>query len=222
MYLVLLLAIFLNPQINFQNSLLELLIGIKPYYVPAGSMLPTLEIGDYFLVRTNHYTSNKIQTGDVIVFLFPEDRDSGIEGKNVHYVKRVIGLPNDVINLNGRNIVINGETIELEFIENYNLESGENRKYSVEKYREIYSEKQIEVIHREGFPSMEKGSLEYPIKVPENHVFVMGDNRDNSYDSRFWGFVPIENIRGKATLIYFSMGNNIFNIRWDRLFKPIN
>jgi signal peptidase I len=156
---------------------------VQAFKIPSGSMEPTLLVGDHILVNKFIYgikipftndtiiPISKPKRGDVTVFIYPVD-------KSKDFIKRVIGLPGDTIEIIGNKIHINGEE--------YKDENG------------FYS--------REG-----NGSGRYigkanfgPITVPEGHLFVMGDNRNHSYDSRFWGFVPIHSVKGKAFIIYWS------------------
>ena len=151
---------------------------VQAFKIPSGSMEPTLLIGDHILVNKFIYgikipfirktvipISNP-KREDVIVFIFPLD-------KSKDFIKRVIGLPGDRIEIIGRKIYINGRLFE-----------DKHGHYSN--------------------PSPTEGSHFGPITVPKGHLFVMGDNRDHSYDSRYWGFVPLESVKGKAFLIYWS------------------
>ena len=207
---------------------------VQPFKIPSGSMIPTLLIGDHLLVNKFVYgtkvpfTSIKlfpleeIKRGDVIVFKFPVE-DS--VNKGVHYIKRVVGLPGDDINIKGRDVFINDVKVSQKFNGNYNyVESGIEIK--TDMYLDTLSENEFDVIYKKGSLNTTKGKLSYPLQVPVDHVFVLGDNRDNSYDSRFWGFVPLSNISGKAFLIHWSWNfgdSNIFKkVRWERLFSQIN
>ncbi|RLB43535.1 MAG: signal peptidase I [Deltaproteobacteria bacterium] len=151
---------------------------VQAFKIPSGSMEPTLLVGDHILVNKFIYgiklpfvrkTIIPISTpkrDDVIVFIFPLDRSKD-------FIKRVIGLPGDRIEISGRKIYINGKLYE------------DKHGY--------YSS-----------PSPSEGSRFGPVTVPKGHLFVMGDNRDHSYDSRYWGFVPLEYVKGKAFIIYWS------------------
>ncbi|GHV54927.1 signal peptidase I [Deltaproteobacteria bacterium] len=165
---------------------------VQAYKIPSGSMLQTLQIGDYLLVTRFNYavkipfTQREIlrtgepDYGDIIVFQYPKDA-------SLDYIKRVIGRPGDTIEIRDKQVFRNGKPI-----------------------REGYTQFTRPHTRIPGVDSMEK------ITVPEDHFFVLGDNRDGSEDSRFWGFVPRENIRGKAWIIYWSW-ENWTTIRWNRI-----
>ncbi|MBW1976640.1 MAG: signal peptidase I [Deltaproteobacteria bacterium] len=167
---------------------------VQAFKIPSGSMEPTLLVGDHILVNKFIYgiklpvvrktiiPISKPSREDVIVFIYPVD-------KSKDFIKRVIGLPGDTIEIVGRDILINGKRFP------------DRHAY--------YSEKSS---------SMDNPWSSYhfgPITVPRGHFFVMGDNRDHSYDSRFWGFVPSGAIEGKAFLIYWSWPH------WRRFFHVI-
>ena len=207
---------------------------VQPFKIPSGSMIPTLLIGDHLLVNKFIYGTKipfmdirifpveDIKRGDVIVFKFPGN-DSVNEG--VHYIKRAIGLPGDEVNIEGRDVYINGEKIKQVYEGNYKyFEQG--TEVATDKYIDTLSENIFDVIYKRSSINTTKGKTNFPITIPEGNIFVLGDNRDNSYDSRFWGFVPIESISGKAFLIHWSWNfdnDNIFSkVRWNRIFSSIN
>ena len=156
---------------------------VQAFKIPSGSMEPTLLVGDHILVnkfiygvkipfiRTTIIPISKPQRDDVIVFIYPHDTSKD-------YIKRVIGLPGDRIEIFDRKININGTL--------YDDKHG------------VYSE-----VRNGASPNMAKKRYR-PVIVPENHLFVMGDNRDHSSDSRVWGFVPLKSVKGKAFIIYWS------------------
>jgi len=206
----------------------------QPFKIPSGSMIPTLLVGDHLLVNKFVYGTKipftdieilpleKIKRGDVIVFTYPNnERDPSKNG--LYYIKSVIGLPGDYIDLNGRNLVVNGKEVPLEYIGNY---SDERNSEQFDEYEEDLFGEDHTVIFRKGKENTNRGSYIPVTKVPEGYVFVMGDNRDNSQDSRFWGFVPIENIAGKAFLIHWSWdfgSPDIANkVRWNRILSGID
>ena len=169
----------------------------EPFQIPSGSMLPTLKVGDFILVNKYHYglrtpvgnikflDNNEPQRGDVMVFKYPKN-------PSIYYIKRVIGLPGDEIVYKDKMLFVNGELqaqtllAQMPPVEPKRLLVNENLS-GVE--HEIYRDTQA--------PVMSGGW-----KVPEGHYFMMGDNRDNSNDSRYWGFVPDELIVGKAVSVW--------------------
>lgn len=209
---------------------------IQPFKIPSGSMIPSLLIGDHLLVNKFVYGTNipfsdivimpieDISRGDVIVFKFPEDSETGPR-KGVHYIKRVIGIEGDRVDIEGNDIYINNEKVEQKYIGDYAYEDN-GLEITADMYKQFFPEHEFRVLYKKGSSSTTKGKLGFPITVPDGSVFVMGDNRDNSYDSRFWGFVPVENISGKAFMIHWSWdfdNSSIIDIiRWGRIFKPIN
>lgn len=209
---------------------------VQPFKIPSGSMIPTLLIGDHLLVNKFYYGTkipftdkvvlpvSEIERGDVIVFKFPEDRDSLVSKKGVHYIKRVIGLPGDRIDIKGRQLSVNGNVIEQEYLGDYQY-FDENIPRLNDEYEQVIYGKSSHVLYKKGLSTTSKGKIGFPIIVPEDNYFVMGDNRDNSYDSRFWGYVPEKNISGKAFMIHWSwdFGNSSFvdKVRWSRIFTGI-
>ncbi len=182
--LALLLALFIRSFI------------VQAFKIPSGSMIPTLQVGDHILVNKLSYGVRnpfwgaylahfkKPQRGDVVVFIFPEDRSKD-------FIKRVIGVEGDMVEIRGKKVYINGRPLEDPHA------------------------------HFEDDPP-QAGPLhardDYgPRQVPENHIFVMGDNRDRSYDSRFWGFVNLDDVKGRAFLIYWSWDGMDRWVRWERL-----
>lgn len=188
----------------------------EPFRIPTGSMIPTLEVGDFVLVSKFSYglrlpvTNDKFldlgepQRGDVVVFRYPRDT-------KVDYIKRVIGLPGDTISYRNKQLFINGEPAKLSY-------KGMNEESGASKYWEEF-EGFSHMLQHMGRPSQD---LSY--SVPEGHYFVMGDNRDASSDSRVWGFVPEENLVGKAFLIWMNLdtGDNFINVfNWSSAYERI-
>ncbi|MFN3476050.1 MAG: signal peptidase I [Candidatus Methylomirabilales bacterium] len=157
---------------------------VQAFKIPSGSMLPTLQIGDHILVNKFIYWFTAPKRGDIIVFKFPQD-----EGRD--FIKRVIGLPGETVEIRGKQVFINGKPLE-------------------ESYA-IHLDPQVMVN-----PHSPRDSFG-PVKVPEGHLFVMGDNRDHSMDSRFWGFLDLKKVKGKAFLIYWSWDGERFRPRWNRI-----
>lgn len=168
---------------------------VEPFQIPSGSMLPTLEVGDFILVNKYAYglrlpvAGTKIlevddpQRGDVMVFKYPKDGET-------NYIKRVIGEPGDRIRYQDKQLFINGELVETRFIA---------RLPPMELRREDLGEVEHDIFLTMGVTG-NAGEGEWV--VPEGHYFVMGDNRDNSNDSRYWGMVPDELVVGKAFAIW--------------------
>ena len=175
----------------------------EPYQIPSGSMIPGLKVGDFILVNKHSYglKVNRIggtfalsadpEYGDVVVFIPPH--------VNVPYIKRLIGKPGDIIGYFNKKIYVNGVPIEQELISSTEEETfiKEVLKYSCSDYACKNPERIIRIVG---------GSASYPeeFSVPADKYFVMGDNRDNSSDSRYWGFVPRENFMGTGELIWMT------------------
>ena len=206
----------------------------QPFKIPSGSMIPTLLVGDHLLVNKFVYGTKipftdieifpieKIKRGDVVVFTYPNnERDPSKNG--LYYIKRVVGLPGDEIDLNGRNLYINGGKVPIGYEGTY---ADKRNSEQFDEYREDLFGEEHTVIFWKGKEDTYRGSYIPVTKVPEGSVFVMGDNRDNSQDSRFWGFVPIENIAGRAFIIHWSWdfaNPDILNkVRWDRILSGID
>ena len=186
---------------------------IQAFKIPSGSMIPTLLVGDHLVVNKFIYglkipfKKKKIlplsvpKRGDIIVFQFPGDLSKD-------YIKRVVGLPGDTIEIDGHQIYLNGEQVAQEPMGEYKY-TDSNLDIPITSY--LYTETLGNVEHSILFDSVDDGifggsiqGMRKKIQVPPNQYFVMGDNRDRSNDSRFWGFVDFNLIRGKAMVIYFS------------------
>ncbi len=206
---------------------------LQPFKIPSSSMIPTLLVGDHLFVNKFVYGTkipftdsvffpiDEIKRGDVIVFTYPNNEGDPSK-RGTYYIKRVIGVAGDRVDLQGRHLYVNANKVTLEFMGSYVDERNSGR---FDEYRENLFGENHTVIFRQGREYTNKGNR-IPAIVPEGSVFVMGDNRDNSQDSRFWGFVPIENIAGKAFIVHWSwdFGNpSIFNkVRWHRILSSIN
>lgn len=210
---------------------------IQPFKIPSGSMIPNLLVGDHLLVTKFIYSTKlpytdiqilpglrNIKYGDVIVFKYPNG-DNEPSKKGLYYIKRVVGIPGDSLEVRGRNLYINGKEVPLVYERSYDNRMSLNSDMYVDEYVEnLFGNKHL-VIYQNGKSGTDRGEFLPYEKIPEGHYFVMGDNRDNSRDSRFWGLVPFENVAGKALLTHWSWdfeNDNIINkVRWDRIFKTI-
>ena len=183
---------------------------VEPFRIPSGSMMPTLLIGDFILVNKFTYgvrlpvlhtkviDNGQPKRGDIVVFRFPND-------PTVDYIKRVVGLPGDRVQYIEKKVIINGTTVKQNFLTVY-LGVGKGKDNTgAALISEDLDSVSHDILIREGLPS-QKARFIRPegVIVPEGHYFVMGDNRDNSNDSRFWGFVPEGNLVGKAFFRWMS------------------
>jgi signal peptidase I len=168
-------------------------------------MAPTLVVGDSFLVDK---LARRPDRGDVIAFEFPLDRSTD-------YVKRVVALGGDTVEIAGRQLIVNGKEVWRERVQNGCAEGTEQAGIPCVIWEETLGERRYQV----GF---ETGALNDMARrlVPPDTVFVLGDNRDNSSDSRVWGPVPLENIKGTARFIWWSTGPD-GRVRWDRVNAPL-
>ncbi|MFZ0790337.1 MAG: signal peptidase I [Chromatiaceae bacterium] len=201
---------------------------VEPFRIPSNSMMPTLLTGDFILVNKFAYglrwpvlnskflAVGEPQHGDVVVFKYPQD------GKT-DYIKRIVGVPGDEVWYQDKTIYLNGKPQGQLPIGSYaGVGSGEVMTGARESLEDLDG---IEhrVLVRPGVPDLPPGCRELafgPIKVPDGHYFVMGDNRDNSNDSRCWGFVPEDNLVGKAFAIWMHWDgarDGFPPVAWDRL-----
>lgn len=195
----------------------------EPFRIPTGSLKPTLLVGDFILVNKFDYgirlpvIHKKIvdvhepKRGDIMVFRWPPN-------PSVDFIKRVIGLPGDRISYIDKVLYVNGEKIPQEFEKNLADIDDSGIALDVEQKHEDF----FGVKHNI-FQVPNRLSADFrDIVVPPNMYFVMGDNRDASADSRLWGFVPEENIVGKAVAIWMSWNSEKNNIRWNRIAERIH
>ena len=188
---------------------------MQAFKIPTGSMEPNLLVGDHLLVNKFIFAptigpierallpNREIRRGDVIVFKYPEEPDRD-------FIKRVIGLPGDTIELRNKRVHVNGAPLDEPYAHylfppsaDPGTSAGQGREWDL---RETYG----------------------PVTVPPEHLFMMGDNRDNSQDSRFWGFLPQSFVKGRALVIYWSFHEGaggapgpLGRIRWNRLLNQI-
>jgi signal peptidase I len=177
---------------------------VQAFKIPSGSMLPTLQIGDHLLVSKFIYGVKIPMTeivlipwknpkhDDIVVFQFPKD-------PSIDYIKRVVGVAGDTVEIKNKQLYINGEAITRDYAQ--------------------FTDNDIMKATAGSRDNMG------PVKVPEGNIFVMGDNRDNSFDSRFWGFVNLDDVLGKAFILYWSWDLNkplmsvdrFSSVRWSRI-----
>ena len=177
----------------------------EPFKIPSGSMIPTLWVGDLILVNKFHYgirlpvintkitQGEPVQRGDVMVFRYPPN-------PSLDYIKRVVGLPGDTVSYINKELKVNGVDISKTSVPDF---------FEEESLRYI---KQFEEVLPRRDTSDSQGPRQYSVdgvvcKVPPGHYFMMGDNRDNSLDSRYWGFVPDSNVVGRAFFVWMNFGN---------------
>jgi signal peptidase I len=187
---------------------------VQAFKIPTGSMENNLLIGDHLLVNkfvfapTRSTLENRVlpidpvRRGDVIVFKYPEQPDRD-------FIKRVIGLPGETIELRNKKVYIDGKPLDEPYV-HFIFPPDENGESSAPD-----------------LPDFDVTRSYGPVMVPERHYFMMGDNRDNSQDSRYWGFLPQEYVKGKALFVYFSFGDGttgglLGSIRWNRLLHQIH
>jgi signal peptidase I len=192
--------------------------AVQAFKIPTGSMEPNLLVGDHLLVNKFVFAPTlspvervllpmrEVRRGDVVVFKFPEEPERD-------FIKRVIGLPGDTVEMRQRQVFVNGTKIDEPYA-HYLFPQGEGDESATFDVRERYG----------------------PVTVPANHYFMMGDNRDNSQDSRYWGFLPAHYVKGRALMIYWSfemppgedrsilssIASIFTSTRWNRLLHQIH
>ncbi|MGF1547402.1 MAG: signal peptidase I [Thiotrichales bacterium] len=193
----------------------------EPFRIPSGSMMPTLLVGDFILVNKFSYgirlpvSHQRVvdlglpKRGDVAVFRYPKDPD-------LDYIKRVIGLPGDRIGYFGKQIFVNGAPVVQVQLGDYSDGGVHAPGQNVRLEEDLMS------LRHEILVNPRRPSIEGEYIVPKGHFFVMGDNRDNSNDSRFWGFVPEENLVGKAILIWMNWDFSRNSIDFNRIGRMIH
>lgn len=232
-----------NVKVIIQALLLAVVIRtvfFQPFTIPSGSMMPTLLVGDYIFVNKFAYGYSKYslpfspdlfsgrifasdpERGDIVVFRFPPNPD-------IDYIKRLVGLPGDRIQVRNSILYVNDKPVDRVPAGAFRADDQYDTGGDVPVYRETM-DNGVSYDTLDQFPDS-RGDNTREFIVPEGHYFMMGDNRDNSADSRFdVGFVPAENLVGRASLIFFSLGNDTSfrevwkwpaNLRYDRLFKVV-
>jgi signal peptidase I len=192
---------------------------IEPFRIPSGSLEPTLLVGDFVAVNKFIYGirlpvwEKKIipisnpKTADIVVFRWAPD-------PSFDYIKRVIGVPGDVVEYHNKTLTINGVEAKQTFIK-YTTDPSSGKAVAE------YSEKLGDVSHNI-YQQADSAAIDFKVTVPADNYFVMGDNRDDSADSRFWGFVEDEYIRGKAFAIWLSWNKKDYSVRFNRIGKLIH
>lgn len=209
---------------------------LEPFRIPSGSMIPTLLVGDFILVNKYAYgvrlpvlnkkvvDVDKPKRGDVMVFRFPLDPSQ-------NFIKRVVGLPGDKVEYFNKKLTINGQPVDTRQDAQY---EHPDKKYYSDKYVEVLDGTRHSILNDKDtppfVPELQRVAHQFAgncthssegiaCLVPEGHYFVMGDNRDQSADSRFWGFVPDENIVGRAFFVWFHADAIVppKGIRFDRI-----
>lgn len=216
--------------LDWTAGLFPVIIGVfilrsflfEPFKIPSGSMIPTLWVGDLILVNKFHYglrlpvLNTKItegtppQRGDVMVFRYPPK-------PSLDYIKRVVGVPGDEVAYLNKRLSINGQPLPTNALPEF---FDEDTMRYFPQFEETLGEQPHRLLNDPARPAFIAGADEFEFKnncrysiegvvckVPEGHYFMMGDNRDNSLDSRYWGFVPDKNIVGKAFFVWMNFGN---------------
>jgi signal peptidase I len=199
---------------------------VEPFKIPSGSMIPTLLVGDFILV--NKYTYgirlpvanvkvldvNQPKRGEVMVFRYPEN-------PALDYIKRVVATPGDVIAYRDKQLFVNGQPVPMTPQSDYSYAEGGLSSVTFKRFSETLGEHTHDVLVNPEMPPVQLAGVRqfaqrencryddagFECRVPEGHYFLMGDNRDSSSDSRYWGFVPERNIVGKAFMIWWNFGD---------------
>lgn len=192
---------------------------IEPFRIPSGSLEPTLLVGDFLAVNKFAYglrlpvLEKKIipiaspKRGEIVVFRWPPD-------PSYDYIKRVVGVPGDKISYHNKVLTINGQEMTQNFV---SYTTDESSGKAVAQYREKLNGIEHDIYINPNMPA-----TDFDIEVPKGQYFMMGDNRDDSADSRFWGFVSDEYLRGKAFLVWMSWNQKTAMVRWSRIGRVIH
>ncbi len=196
---------------------------VEPFRIPSASMMPTLLIGDFILVNKYEYgirlpvLNSKVleldtpQRGDIVVFRYPEN-------PRIPFIKRVVALPGDQVEYFNKTLYVNGKPDSQKYDGIYEDDGPGRQMDGWQKLLTTTGEVEHDILHS---PASSSISVEYT--VPEGHYFVLGDNRDNSKDSRFWGTVPDELLMGRAFFIWMNWSNKrwwhipSWNVEWGRI-----
>ena len=208
---------------------------VEAFKIPSGSMIPTLEVGDHIFVNKFIYgvripwtnikfgeNYRKPRRGEVIVFIYPKEPDKD-------FIKRIVAVEGDTVEIQNGTIVINGKPVERHMADgpcsywDFKEDLGEWQHVACDKWMETLDGHTFATYYNRGQVEGSWG----PRTVPPGNVFVMGDNRDNSHDSRYWGFVPFDLIKGKAMIIWWSAGEpadgpgTFHSVRYGRMFHLV-
>lgn len=195
---------------------------VEPFKIPSGSMMPTLLAGDYILVNkftyglrvpilnNTFFEINHPSRGDVFVFHFPPE-------PSIDYIKRVVGLPGDKIRYQNKRLTINGKLLDVQDVGDYEYMLPGLNSMTAREYREQLGSVNHSILIHDVVGNYDADAIgakfanDEEVTVPAGHYLAMGDNRDNSSDSRVWGFVPEKNLVGKAFYIWmnFDQGSRI-------------
>ncbi len=195
--------------------------GFEPFRIPSGSLKPTLLVGDFILVdkysygvrlpviHTKVFSINEPKRGDIVVFREPpkESRD---------LIKRVIGVPGDHISYKNKVLYINGIEVSQQF-KKYDTDQGE----SLDSWEVVQKQENLLGVTHDIYQIQTRENDDFDVVVPAGNYFMMGDNRDDSADSRVWGFLPEKNIIGKARRVLISFDKPTHPIRWGRVYEKI-
>lgn len=215
--------------IDYARSFLPILLVVfsvrsfafEPFRIPSGSLKPTLLVGDFILVNkfdygirlpiihTKIFSIHEPHRGDIVVFREPptESRD---------LIKRVIGIPGDRVSYKNKILYINGKKISQKF-EKYSTDHDEN----LEPWKVVQKQENLFGVEHSIYQIPGREKDDFDVVVPHGKYFMMGDNRDDSADSRSWGFLPEENIIGKATRVWMSYDSPRHPVRWSRIGEKI-
>jgi signal peptidase I len=194
---------------------------VEPFRIPSGSEKPDLLIGDFILANKFIYgirlpvwhhklmAIEEPKRGDVVVFLWPNDRST-------YFIKRIIGLPGDFISYKNKILTINGQLTSQKLLGEAMDQEG------TKEWPVLLKQENLLGLQHPIYLRPDQVANDFSLQVPTGNYFVMGDNRDNSYDSRYWGFVPEKNLVGKAFLIFFSWDGIHNRVRWKRIAMPIH
>ncbi len=184
----------------------------QAYVIPSGSMIPTLQIGDRIFVEKLSYRLRAPARGEIVVFQNPRDPD------DTPLVKRIVAVGGDTVEVRAQTVYVNGRAQERRALEGPCREwdrderSGTWSVLACRAFRETMGGRTFTTLTDGG-----AGVEMPPVRVPDGQLFVLGDNRDRSSDSRFWGFVPVEHVLGRAVIVWWSSGSPA-GVRWRHVF----